>query len=115
MQISTTFLILEGVPSIKWFGTEGDYNCLVMDLLGRSLLDLFISCGRKFSLKTVLLIADQMLQRLEFMHSRSLIHRNIKPENIVIGIGEKKVNEFICLIGICSVMSFVGLAYHLFD
>ena len=107
-------LSLEGVPSIKWFGSEGEYNVLIMDILGPSLDDLFLFCRRKFSLKTVLLIADQMLQRLEFMHSRSLIHRNIKPENIVIGIGEKKVNEFICLIGICSVMSFVGLAYHLF-
>jgi len=86
---------LEGVPSIKWCGSEGDYNVLVMDLLGPSLHDLLPFCGKTFSLKTVLLIADQMLQRLEFIHSKSLIHRNIKPENIVIGIGKKKVNEFI--------------------
>ena len=84
-------LSLEGVPSIKWFGSEGEYNVLIMDILGPSLDDLFLFCRRKFSLKTVLLIADQMLQRLEFMHSRSLIHRNIKPANILIGSEEKKV------------------------
>ena len=50
-----------GIPLIKWCGAEGDYNVLVMDLLGPSLEDLFNFCSRKFSLKTVLLLSDQMV------------------------------------------------------
>ncbi|KAK1266154.1 Casein kinase I isoform delta-like [Acorus gramineus] len=49
-----------GIPNIRWFGVEGDYNVLVMDLLGPSLEDLFNFCSRKLSLKTVLMLADQM-------------------------------------------------------
>lgn len=50
-----------GIPNIRWFGVEGDYNVLVMDLLGPSLEDLFNFCSRKLSLKTVLMLADQMV------------------------------------------------------
>lgn len=50
-----------GIPSIKWCGIDGEDNVLVLDLLGPSLEDLFVYCGRKFSLKTVLMLADQMV------------------------------------------------------
>ena len=47
-----------GVPNVHWFGVEGDYNAMVMDLLGLSLEDLFNYCKRKFTVKTTLMIAD---------------------------------------------------------
>ncbi|PWZ54900.1 Casein kinase 1 [Zea mays] len=49
-----------GIPHLKWFGVEGQYNVMVIDLLGPSLKGLFNYCSRKFSLKTVLMLADQM-------------------------------------------------------
>jgi hypothetical protein len=47
-----------GIPSIHWFGVEGDYNAMVMDLLGPSLEDTFNFCKRKLTIKTTLMIAD---------------------------------------------------------
>jgi casein kinase I homolog HRR25 len=50
-----------GIPFIRWFGRESDHNVMVMDLLGPSMEDLFNFCKRRFSLKTVLLLADQLV------------------------------------------------------
>ena len=95
-----------GIPHAKWFGSEGDYNVLVIDKLGPSLEDLFNYCGKRFSLKTVLMLAEQMIARLECVHSRSYIHRDVKPDNFLIGIGTRK--------HICHVIDF-GLAKNYRD
>ncbi|ODM89883.1 Casein kinase I isoform alpha [Orchesella cincta] len=77
-----------GVPRIKWYGEAGDnHRALVMDLLGHSLEELFNLCGRLFTCKTVLMLADQMLARIEYVHTKNFVHRDIKPDNFLIGRG----------------------------
>ena len=74
---------------VYWFGVEGDYNCLIMGILGPNLEQLFDFCERSFSIGTVLNLGLQMLNRLEWLHSKNFVHRDLKPENILIGQGKK--------------------------
>lgn len=71
-----------------------------MDHLGGSLEELFRKCGRKFSLKTVLMLADQMIQRIEYIHSRLYLHRDIKPDNFLIGHSKRQHYVYIVDFGL---------------
>ncbi|XP_021966543.1 casein kinase I [Folsomia candida] len=104
----------DGLPRIRWFGRAREYNVLVMDLLGPSLEDLFNICGRQFSLQTILLLADQMLERLQFIHDNSIIHRDLKPNNMVMGLGDKANKLFLIDFGLAEVYrtSYFHLSYN---
>ncbi|CAL9773520.1 unnamed protein product [Musa acuminata subsp. burmannicoides] len=91
-----------GIPNVRWFGIEGDYNVLVMDLLGPSLEDLFNFCSRKLSLKSVLMLADQMINRVEYVHSKSFLHRDIKPDNFLMGLGRRANQVYVIDFGLAK-------------
>jgi len=83
------------VPNVYWFGSEKGYNVLIMELFGKSLEDLFISCSKHFTLKTVLMLADQMITLIQGVHEKKFIHRDITPGNFLIGYGEKANKLFL--------------------
>jgi serine/threonine protein kinase len=77
-----------------------------MTILGPNLTQLFNFCEKKFTLKTILIIAIQTIERLEYMHDIGYLHRDLKPENIMIGQGKKA--------GIVHLIDF-GLAKRYID
>eukprot|EP00919_Chromeraceae_sp_WS-2016_P064215 GHVR01151953.1.p1 GENE.GHVR01151953.1~~GHVR01151953.1.p1 ORF type:complete len:276 (+),score=9.03 GHVR01151953.1:355-1182(+) len=80
----------------------GDYNVLVMDLMGLSLEELFDKTLRKFSLKTVLMLIDQMIARIEYIQNRFFIHRDIKPDNFCVGLNKTSNKIFILDFGLAK-------------
>ncbi|KAH8104254.1 kinase-like domain-containing protein, partial [Phellopilus nigrolimitatus] len=104
----STTLLAEGIPQVHYFGQEGLHNVLVIDLLGPNLEDLFDMCTRKFAIKTVCMLALQMISRVESVHNKSLIYRDIKPDNFLIGPPGTKYANTIYLIDF-------GMAKHYQD
>jgi serine/threonine protein kinase len=100
----------EGIPYIKSFGFSGGYNVLVMELLGKSLETLFQENECKFSLKTVCMLAEQMITRLEYIHKKSILHRDIKPDNFTLGRG--KQSHIVYLIDFGLAIKYKGNLEH---
>lgn len=88
-------------PKMHWHGTEAGYNIIVMDLMGPSLEALFQThCNKQMSLKSVLMLGDQMVSGIEHLHSKGIVHRDIKPDNYVVGLGERASNVHIIDFGL---------------
>ena len=74
-----------GFPKLFGFDNSTDSNALVIQLLGPSLDDMVAACGGALSVKTVLLLANEMINRIEYVHRKCYVHRDIKPSNFLLG------------------------------
>jgi serine/threonine protein kinase len=89
------------IPYIKSYGYSGDFNVLVMQLLDKSLEDL-INKYSTFSSKTVAMLGYQMVNILQYIHDRHIIHRDIKPDNFVMGAKEDNAKLYILDFGLAK-------------
>ena len=78
-----------GIPQVFWCGHHSDFRIMVFELLGPNLEDLLRYCGGRFSMKTTLMLVDQLLRRIECLHTTDYRHRDIKPENFLLGMGKR--------------------------
>eukprot|EP00340_Litonotus_pictus_P008426 CAMPEP_0170523294 /NCGR_PEP_ID=MMETSP0209-20121228/8731_1 /TAXON_ID=665100 ORGANISM="Litonotus pictus, Strain P1" /NCGR_SAMPLE_ID=MMETSP0209 /ASSEMBLY_ACC=CAM_ASM_000301 /LENGTH=412 /DNA_ID=CAMNT_0010811313 /DNA_START=25 /DNA_END=1263 /DNA_ORIENTATION=- len=83
----------EGVPSIAWTGEYKKYKLMVMDLLGPSLDKYFIFCNKKFNGITTSLLGIEMVKRVQYIHSKGFLHRDIKPNNFMLGKFSKQLES----------------------
>ena len=99
---------LDGFPQLKWFGTNETHNYLVIDLLGHSLTEM-IHHYKAFSLKTVLLLGMQIIKRVQVLHEQLLLHRDIKPDNFLFGLGNTTNKLHLIDFGISKRYDFDGI------
>ena len=83
------------IPYIKFYGSTSDYNILVMQLLGRNLENIFEE-KKSFSIKTVCMLGYQFVSILEYIHNKHILHRDIKPDNFVMGLND--LSEYVYLL-----------------
>ena len=84
------------------FGTQNSNKYMVMDALGDSLDTIFDNCGSKLTLKTALYLEIQMISCIEELHKHGYIHRDIKPDNFILGKGERSETVLIIDFGLAT-------------
>lgn len=101
---------LDGFTELKWYGSIDNTNYLVIELLGDSLAQR-IQYYRAFCLKTVLILGIQIIKRLQMLHERSLVHRDIKPDNFLFGLSKSTNKHKLHLIdfGISKRFNYDGI------
>jgi serine/threonine protein kinase len=103
----------EGVPKVYCYGNNLVHNLLVEELLGKSLEDLFNAHRKPFSLKTVCVLGIEMIKRIQYIHSKHYIHRDIKPDNFMIGRGANKNKIYIIDFGLAKKYYSVSKGQHI--
>ena len=102
VEIYKSLSMSTGVPRVYWHGTECDFNAAVIDLLGPSLEDLLNYCDRMFSVKTTLMLADQLISRLQLLRNKKIVHRDVKSENFLMGRGRSGNVVFVTDFGLAK-------------
>ena len=100
---STVMAYLQGpnIPYIKSYGYSGDYNLLVMQYMDKSLEDI-LHIRKTFSIKTTAMIGFQLIGVLHYIHDKNYIHRDVKPDNCVMGSDELNENLYLIDFGLAK-------------
>lgn len=93
---------MSGIPNTYGLYDYGKNKVLAMENMGPSLENLFRRCGKKFSLKTTLMIADQILRLIEYVHLSGILHRDIKPQNFLVGRGAQHNRIYLIDFGVST-------------
>ena len=80
-----------GIPKVISFGHNKEYDILVLPLLGKSLHEIQMSKNFNFEFKDICLIAIQIIERIQWIHSQKIVHRDIKPDNFLIGLNDPNI------------------------
>jgi serine/threonine protein kinase len=98
---------LDGFPKLKWFGTNNNINYLVINLLGTSLSSL-IYHYKKLTIIQSLTIGIQIIQRVSVLHSKLLLHRDLKPDNFLFGLETETNKLYLIDFGLCKRYEYNG-------